>query len=76
MTLRSNHSIGLSVASSLTLVGLWRTSIGPPISVMVKGVNGWFASDITATAASPCTQGWQTARMWARWPSSSRKRIT
>ena len=36
----SNQSIGLLVASSLTLVGLTRVSIGPAISVMLRGCGG------------------------------------
>ncbi len=34
MRLFSNHDIGFDVASSFTLVGLTRVSIGPAISVM------------------------------------------
>ena len=56
------------MASSFTAVGLSRTSIGPAISVIDRGVAGLRSSDITATAASVCTQGWQTARICAPGP--------
>ena len=62
--MRSNQASGFEVASALTLVGLSRTSIGPAISVIERGVAGFRSSDITATAARACTQGWQTARIW------------
>ena len=58
---RSNQAIGLPLARRFTSVGLTRTSIGPAISVSVRGVATWFSSDITATAASAGTVGWQTA---------------
>ena len=35
-----NHDIGLLLASSLTLVGLTRVSIGPAISVIERGCAG------------------------------------
>ena len=75
MRLRSNQLIGLLVASLLTLVGLMRVSIGPAISVMLLGCAGLPSAAITATAASACTQGWQTATRCAPGPSSSRKRM-
>ena len=34
---RSNHAIEWLVASSFTLVGLTRASMGPAISVMLRG---------------------------------------
>src|SRR5581483_11083251 len=67
----SNHSIGLLMASALTLVGLMRVSIGPAISVMLRGWAGLFAWAMTATAVSTCTHGWQTATTCERPPRNS-----
>ena len=64
-------SIGLLMASSLTLVGLTRVSIGPAISVMLRGCAVLPDWAMTAAAASTCTQGWQTATTCARSPSVS-----
>ncbi len=72
---RSNQASDLDVASSFTAVGLSRVSIGPAISVIERGVAGLRSCDITATAASVCTQGWQTASTCAPGPISSKKRI-
>ena len=47
MRLRSNQAIGLLMASSLTLVGLTRVSIGPAISVMLRGCAGLPSCAIT-----------------------------
>ena len=58
---RSNHSIGLVLASSFTLVGCCRVSIGPAISVIVRGEARLWSSAMTATAVSTATTGWQTA---------------
>ncbi|MNY73180.1 hypothetical protein D3C86_2119110 [compost metagenome] len=57
MTLSRNHSIGRSLASRLTAVGLMRVSIGPPISVIDAGDSGSSAASIRATAASTGTAG-------------------
>ena len=38
-----------------------RQSIGPAISVRLRGVAGWSSSAMSATAASAATQGWQIA---------------
>ncbi|MNT50359.1 hypothetical protein D3C72_1872760 [compost metagenome] len=59
MTLFSNHSNDLLVASELTAVGLLRASIGPPIMVMVRGVFSP-AEAISEIAASTGTVGWHT----------------
>ena len=71
------------LASSFTLVGLTRVSIGPAISVMLRGCAGLPFCAITAAAASTATQGWQTAttcapgpitsRNWIRWSTYSSK---
>ena len=61
-------------ASSLTLVGLARVSIGPAISVMLRGCGGSPASAMTAAAASPATAGWQTATMWLPGPITPSQR--
>ena len=71
----SNHSIGLVIASLLTAVGLMRQSIGPAISVRLAGVAGCSSSDISATAASAATQGWQIATTLAFGPITARKSI-
>ena len=63
------------LASSLTLVGLTRVSIGPAISVMERGCAGLPACAITATAASTATQGWHTASTCAPGPIASRNLI-
>ena len=61
MKWRLNHSIDRLVASSLTLVGLTRASMGPAMRVMLRGCAGWRPSAITATAPRTATHGWQTA---------------
>ncbi len=40
ITFCSNHSMGRVMARSLTAVGLTRVSIGPAISVSVRGMHG------------------------------------
>ncbi len=45
-----NHSIGWSVASVFTCVGLIRQSIGPAIRVSERGSHGCFCAAITAVA--------------------------
>jgi len=60
----SNHDIGLEVASSFTLVGLTRQSIGPAINVIERGCAGWLVCAMTAAATSVATQGWHTATTW------------
>ena len=72
----SNHSIGLSAASRFTSVGAMRQSIGPAISVMLAGAAGSASSDISATAASTATQGWQIAITCDPGPIARRKSIT
>jgi hypothetical protein len=67
----SNQSIDLELASSFTLVGLTRVSIGPAIRVMLRGCAGFWLCAITATASSTATQGWQTASTWAPSPITS-----
>ena len=42
------------------MVGLIRVSIGPAISVMLRGCAALSSSAMSATAASTGTQGWQT----------------
>ncbi len=59
MTLFSNQARLLFIARLLTAVGDLRASIGPPIMVIVRGVNSP-ALAISATAASTGTVGWQT----------------
>ena len=76
ITAVSNQLSGLSLARSFTAVGLSRTSMGPAINVIVRGVAGLFALDITETAISVCTQGWHTASTLPPGPISSRKRMT
>ena len=56
-----NHSIGFSCASSLTLVGAMRASIGPAIRVRLAGWIPEWSCAMTADAASAETVGWQTA---------------
>ncbi len=60
-TLFSNHSNDLLVAVELTIVGLLRASIGPPIMVMVLGVTSPFEA-IREIAPNTGTVGWQTDR--------------
>ena len=73
--LASNQSIECAVASSFTRVGLMRQSIGPAISVRLRGVQRlWFSAMIDA-AASAATHGWHTARTCAPGPIASRKAI-
>ncbi len=50
ITLRSNHEIGRLVASVFTTVGSTRVSMGPAISVSVRGAQSLPASAITAVA--------------------------
>ena len=71
ITLRSNHSIGLLVASVFTMVGSTRVSMGPAMSVSVRGVQSLPASDITAVATRAATQGWHTAITCVSGPSTS-----
>ena len=75
MTLRSNHDSGLLVARSLTTVGSTRVSMGPAMSVSVRGTAGFPASAITAVAASAATHGWQTAITWVSGPRTSSQRM-
>ncbi len=72
----SNHSIGLVIASRLTLVGLMRQSIGPAMSVRLAGVAGCLSSAMSAAAASAATVGWHTARTWPPAPIASVNCIT
>ena len=53
----SAGAFGFEVASSLTLVGLIRVSIGPALSVIDRGCAGLSSSAMIAAAASTCTQG-------------------
>ena len=66
-------SIGFELASSLTLVGLTRVSIGPAISVMLRGCAGCCDCAITAAATRTATQGWHTATIWAPGPIVSQE---
>ena len=75
ITLRSNHSIGLLVARSFTTVGSTRVSMGPAMSVSVRGCAGLPASAITAVATSAATHGWHTAITWVPGPRISIHRI-
>ena len=59
-----------SSASWLTAVGERRVSIGPPISVMERGVNGSFSASMRAMAAITGTEGWQTAMTCRSGPSA------
>ena len=61
MSFSSNHSIGLLVASSFTLVGFMLTSTGPAIKVKLAGEYGLLSSDMMAVAAKQATVGWHTA---------------
>jgi len=73
--LRSNHVIGCEVANSLTLHGLMRVSIGPAISVSVRGwavLLRWASREAAANAG---TQGWHTATTCTGSPSRSMNRI-
>ena len=56
------------MASSLTLVGLMRVSMGPAIKVMLRGWAGLPAWAIREAAVSTCTHGWHTATTWVRRP--------
>ena len=67
----SNQLIGLVFANSFTLVGLILVSIGPAISVIVRGCALLPDSAISATAASTGTVGWQTATTCVPGPNSS-----
>ena len=67
--------MGLLMASSLTLVGLMRVSMGPAISVMLRGCAGLPDWAMTAAAASTCTHGWQTATTWVGEPMISSQPI-
>ena len=73
--MRSNHSMECFLASSSTVVELTRTSIGPAISVMLRGCALLPACAITAAAASTATQGWHTASTWVPGPITSRNLI-
>src|SRR5262245_6256293 len=52
MRLRSNHSIGLELASAFTLVGLTRVSIGPAIKVMLRGCAAAAPGNVATTVMS------------------------
>ena len=68
MTVRSNHSSGFVVASSVTTVGAAVVSIGPPIRTIEAG---WFGSlfwAIRETAHRTGTVGWHTAMTWVCGP--------
>ena len=65
--------MGREVASSFTEVGLTRVSIGPAISVRLRGRAGSRSSAISAAAASTGTAGWQTATTCAPGPIARRK---
>ncbi len=75
ITLRSNQEIGLLVARSFTTVGSTRVSIGPAMSVSVRGCAGFPASAITAVATSAGTHGWHTAITWVSGPMISIQRM-
>ena len=64
-----NQSTPRASASLLTLVGLQRESIGPPIRVIERGTTASSCASISAMAASTGTDGWQTARTWVSSPS-------
>ena len=64
----SNQLSGLLVASSLTAVGLTRQSMGPAISVRLRGWAGWPSCAMSAVADSAATQGWQMAMRCAPGP--------
>ena len=76
ITCRSNHSIGRLVARLFTSVGLTLASIGPAISVRLRGTAALPSSAISAVAASADTHGWHTASMCAPGPIVSMKRMT
>ena len=59
-----------SSASMLTAVGERRVSMGPPISVMLSGVNGSSSASMRAMAARTGTEGWQTAITCRSGPSA------
>jgi hypothetical protein len=63
------------MASLLTSVGLMRQSMGPAISVRLAGVAMWLSSDMSATALSAETQGWQIAIRWLPGPITPRNSI-
>ncbi len=71
MTLFSNQEMGRLVASVLTTVGSTRVSMGPAMSVSVRGVQSLPASDITAVATRAATHGWHTAITWVSGPRTS-----
>ena len=59
------------MASVLTTVGSTRVSMGPAISVSVRGAQSLPASAITAVATSAATHGWHTAITWVSGPRTS-----
>ena len=70
MQLRLNQAIPRFSASLLTSVRLTRVSIGPPISVIDRGVCGLLVASMRAMAAITGTEGWQTAMTCTSGPSS------
>jgi hypothetical protein len=76
MTCFSNHSMGLEVASSLTLVGLTRASTGPAMSVRLSGCSGWLPCAMTDAATSADGHGWHTDSRCIGSPMDSMKRMT
>ena len=60
MSRRANHEWDRRSANSLTLVGLRRASIGPPIMIIVFGTAGSLDAARRDTAASTGTVGWHT----------------
>ncbi len=73
MTLFLNQARSCFLAKALTSVGASRVSIGPPISVMDRGVGALASAFIRAVLARTGTAGWQTARMWVWAPRCSTK---
>src|SRR5260370_20560889 len=69
------HQIGFDVASSLTLVGWTRVSIGPAIRVMLRGCAACCDWAITAVAARAPTPGLQTPPPLTPGPVALRKAL-
>ena len=65
--------MGLEVASSLTLVGEMRVSMGPAMSVMLAGWAGSLRAAMMETAANAATVGWHTATTCEFGPRNCRK---
>jgi len=68
MQLLLNHALPRSCARRLTLVGLCRVSMGPPMSVIESGTCGLSCASIRAIAAISGTDGWQTPSVWTPRP--------